>query len=41
MEMRTHNMPSGRLKKGLFEVDEAMFRVIEKPRELLCPSWAS
>jgi hypothetical protein len=37
MALRTHNLPSGRLKKNFVEVDEAMFQGVERPCEfILC-----
>jgi hypothetical protein len=35
MALRTHKMPSERLKKRLFEVDEAMFKGVERQFELI------
>jgi hypothetical protein len=35
MALRTHNLPSLRLKNDIGEVDEAMFRGVEKPYELI------
>jgi hypothetical protein len=32
--LRTHNLPSGRLKKDFSEVDEAKFQGVERPIEL-------
>jgi hypothetical protein len=35
MALGTHNRPTGRLKKRLGEVDEAMFHGVERPCELI------
>jgi hypothetical protein len=35
MALRTHNLPSGRLKNDFVEVDEAMFQVVVRPYELI------
>jgi hypothetical protein len=35
MALRTHNLPSGRLKKDFGEVDEAMFQGVEGLFELI------
>jgi hypothetical protein len=33
--LRTHNLPSRRLKKDFGEDDEALFQCVELPRELI------
>jgi uncharacterized protein YcgL (UPF0745 family) len=33
--LRTHNFPSGRVKKDFSEVDEAMFQGVGRPIELI------
>jgi hypothetical protein len=35
MALRTHDMTTGRLKKRLWYVDEAMFQGVERPREII------
>jgi hypothetical protein len=35
MALRTHNLPSGRLKNDFREFDEAMFQGVERPFELI------
>jgi hypothetical protein len=35
MALKTHNLPSGRLKKDFCEVDEAMFEGVERPYEII------
>jgi hypothetical protein len=35
MALRTHNLPSGRLKYDFAEVDKALFHCVEMPCELI------
>jgi hypothetical protein len=35
MALRTHNMPSGRLKNDFSEVDKAIFQGVERPRDII------
>jgi hypothetical protein len=35
MALRSHNLPSGRLKNDFVEVEEAMFRGVERPCEII------
>jgi hypothetical protein len=35
MALRTHNMPSGRLKKDFGDVDEAMFKGVKRPHDII------
>jgi hypothetical protein len=34
-ELRTHNLPSGRLRNDFGEIDEAMFQGVNRPYEII------